>query len=70
MRYNRDMTQSLFVRRMEDKMLKSNGRDKIEYVALYCRAATTDQFSDEAVKMQEDALLYRIKASELSLIHI
>jgi len=31
-------------------MLQSNGKDKIEYVALYCRAATTDQFPDEAVK--------------------
>lgn len=47
-------------------MLQSNGKDKIEYVALYCRAATTDQFSDEAVKMQEDALLHRIKASEVN----
>lgn len=31
-------------------MLQSNGKDKIEYVALYCRAATTDQFPDESVK--------------------
>ena len=51
MRYNKGMTQSLFVRRMEDNMLQSNGKDKIEYVALYCRVENTDQFSDEAVKM-------------------
>ena len=36
---------------MEDNMLQSNGKDKIEYVALYCCAENTDQFSDEAVKM-------------------
>ena len=35
-------------------MLQSNGKDKIEYVALYCRVATAGQFSDEAVKMQAD----------------
>lgn len=51
MRYNRDMTQSLFVRRLEELMLQSNEKDKIEYVALYCRVENTDQFSDEAVKM-------------------
>ena len=50
MRYNRDMTQSLFVRRLEELMLQSNEKD-IEYVALYCRVENTDQFSDEAVKM-------------------
>ena len=32
-------------------MLQSNGKDKIEYVTLYCRVENTDQFSDEAVKM-------------------
>lgn len=47
-------------------MLQSNGKDKIEYVALYCRAATAGQFSDEAVKMQEDELLHWIKASEIN----
>ena len=40
MRYNKGMTQSLFVRRMEDKMLQSNGKDKIEYVAHRCAAAS------------------------------
>lgn len=50
MRYNRDMTQSLFVRRLEELMLQSNEKDKIEYVALYCRVENTNQFSDEAVK--------------------
>ena len=34
-------------------MLQSNGKDKIEYVALYCRVATAGQFSDEAVKVQD-----------------
>ena len=66
MRYNRGMTQSLFVRRMEDNMLQSNGKDKIEYVALYCRVATAGQFSDEAVKVQEDELLHWLKASEIN----
>ena len=51
MRYNRDMTQSLFVRRLEELMLQSNEKDKIEYDALYCRIENTDPFSDEAVKM-------------------
>lgn len=47
-------------------MLQSNGKDKIEYVALYCRAATAGQFSDEAVKVQEDELLHWLKASEIN----
>ena len=47
-------------------MLQSNGKDKIEYVALYCRAATAGQFSDEAMKMQKAELLHRIKASEVN----
>ena len=51
MRYNRDMTQSLFVRRLEELMLQSNEKGKNEYVALYCRVANADQLSDEAVKM-------------------
>ena len=50
MRYNRDMTQSLFVRRLEELMLQSNEKDKIEYVALYCRVENTNQFPDDAVK--------------------
>ena len=50
MRDNRDMTQSLFVRRLEELILQSNEKD-IEYVALYCRVENTDQFSDETVKM-------------------
>ena len=51
MRYNRDMTQSLFVRRLEELMLQSNEKDKTKYVAPYCRVENTDQFSDEAVKI-------------------
>ena len=47
-------------------MLQSNGKDKIEYVALYCRAATAGQFSDEAVKMQKAELLHWLKASEIN----
>ena len=43
-------------------MLQSNGKDKIEYVALYCRAATAGQFSDEAVKMQKAELLHWLNA--------
>jgi len=31
-------------------MLQSNEKDKIEYVALYCRVENTNQFPDEAVK--------------------
>lgn len=51
MRYNRDMTQSLFVRRLEELMLQSNEKGKIESITLYCRVENTDQFSDETVKM-------------------
>ena len=32
-------------------MLQSNEKEKNEYVALYCRVANADQFSDEVVKM-------------------
>ena len=32
-------------------MLQSNEKDKIEYVALYCRVANANRFSAEAVKM-------------------
>lgn len=38
-------------------MLQSNEKDKIEYVALYCRVANIDQLSGEAVKMQQAQLL-------------
>lgn len=47
-------------------MLQSNEKDKIEYVALYCRVASANQFSDEAVKMQEKQLLHWLSASEIN----
>ncbi len=34
-------------------MVQSNEKDKIEYVALYCRVANANPFSGEAVKMQQ-----------------
>ena len=38
-------------------MLQSNEKDKIEYVALYCRVANASLFSGGAVKMQQAQLL-------------
>lgn len=43
MRYNRDMTQSLFVRRLEELMLQSNEKGKIKSITIYCRGANTSK---------------------------
>lgn len=50
MRYNRDMTQSLFVRRLEELMLQSNEKGKIESITLYCRVANTAKLCTSLLK--------------------
>ena len=47
-------------------MLQPNEKDKIEYVALYCRVANANPFSGEAVKMQQTQMLRWLGSSGIS----